>query len=136
MESLAYTLIYFMKGTLPWRKVKPMAGKSRSIRTTWNTILEVKLAAELESPSSLTENLPEEFDIFYRYTRTMDFNDTPDYRGCRGLFRALAKRVGIEYDGEFDWSVGAPGTEKGQRRRGRFCAACEARAMEAQMREI
>ena len=29
----------------------------------------------------------------------------PDYEGLRALFRGLAERVGVEYDGVFDWTV-------------------------------
>lgn len=141
LESLAYTLIYFLRGTLPWRKVKhPNADKHPKL--VWDKILAVKLAAEANG--LITAGLPTEFDIFFQYVRALAFEDIPDYEGCRKLFRSLAAREGIEYDGQFDWTVvgervwrrpttkrsvsGPSAIGEGSQRRRRFCAACEARA--------
>lgn len=158
LESLAYTLIYFLKGTLPWRKVKPPPDADKHPKLAWDKILAAKLAAE--ASGSITSGLPTEFDIFYRYVRGLAFEDLPDYEGCRRLFRDLARREGIEYDGIFDWSVvgervwrrrsmkreaaaaavgkhgkGSSSVPPGgvavaghQTGRRRFCEACEARA--------
>ncbi|TDL20425.1 kinase-like protein [Rickenella mellea] len=148
LESLAYTLIYFLRGTLPWRKLKSSPTNTNTNTTAstaapstpkqvWDRILASKLLAESSTPSPLTAGLPEEFDIFYRYARGLEFGDLPDYRGCRTLFRRLALRKGIVYDGKFDWSVGgghggsgtvgrAAGGGGGRRRKG--CEACEAKA--------
>ena len=85
--------------------------------------------------SPLTAGLPPEFDLFYRYTRALEFEDLPDYEGCRKLFRTLAKREGIEYDGVFDWSVATTKVWKKTGgngvRRHRYCQACAARETEA-----
>lgn len=109
MESLAYTLIYFLRGSLPWRKLVPHnPDLSPSPRHTWDLTLAAKLEAEAADPSPLTKGLPEEFDVFYRYARGLQFTDLPDYAECRNMFRRLAERYGIEYDGQFDWSVGTP----------------------------
>ncbi|OCB88494.1 hypothetical protein A7U60_g4402 [Sanghuangporus baumii] len=151
LESLAYTLIYFLCGTLPWRKVKPPPEADKNPKIGWDKVLVVKLAAE--ESGAITAGLPTEFDIFYRYVRSLAFEDLPDYVGCRKLFRDLAKREGIEYDGQFDWTVvgdrvwnrsakkrsvsGPSSMGGGSQRRRRFCEACEARAaMEAEMNSI
>ena len=52
----------------------------------------------------MTSGLPTEFDIFYKYVRGLGFEDLPDYEGCRRLFRDLARRERVGYDGVFDWS--------------------------------
>ena len=151
LESLAYTLIYFRRGTLPWRKVKPPPEAEKNPKIGWDKVFAVKLAAE--ESGAITAGLPVEFDIFYRYVRSLAFEDLPDYAGCRKLFRDLAKREGIEYDGQFDWTVvgervwnraakkrsvsGPSAIGGGSQRRRRFCEACEARAaMEADMHSI
>lgn len=104
------------------------------ISATWDLIRDAKLEAE----PHLTLGLPPEFDVLYRYARGLEFDDLPDYEGLKVLFRGLAERVGVEYDGFFDWSVPSPspslGASKaggsGGRRavseghRGRFCEAC------------
>jgi len=56
--------------------------------------------------------------VFYKYVRALEFDDLPDYEGLRQLFRGLAEKVGIEYDGVFDWTLGE------RRKRRRTCAAC------------
>ncbi|KAF8737647.1 hypothetical protein AX14_012529 [Amanita brunnescens Koide BX004] len=150
LESLAYMLIYFVRGTLPWRKIR--APQTPPIRTTaasdgdaavsdkenynpvsvtWDMIRDAKVAAE----PLLTLGLPPEFDILYRYARGLEFDDLPDYEGLRRLFRGLAERVGIEYDEVYDWAnkprnfINRRVSEGGGRklRRGRVCEACTSR---------
>ncbi|KAG5652562.1 hypothetical protein H0H81_004571 [Sphagnurus paluster] len=177
LESLAYMLIYFLRGTLPWRKLRAPPPPSPTpsplphphpsqpspsnphphhaynpISATWDLIRDAKLDAE----PHLTAGLPPEFDVLFRYARALQFDDLPDYAGLRRLFRGLAERVGVEYDGVFDWSVppassasattdsaeGAPtGIGPGGRaahggrtvseshKGGRFCEACRKRKM-------
>lgn len=125
-------LIYFMRGTLPWRKLK-----GQTTAETWDLIK----AKKLETAPLLTVGLPPEFEIFYTYVRGLEFGDLPDYEGLRGLLRGLAEREGIEYDGEFDWITGrrakkggkgegkcaVVGDEGGrERKKRRFCRACDA----------
>lgn len=105
-------LVYFLKGTLPWRRVK-----GKDITETWDLIRDKKLAVE----AILALGLPSEFEILFKYARGLEFDDLPDYEGLRVLFRGLAERNGIKYDDQYDWTVG-----KSKSRR-RFCEACNAR---------
>ncbi|OCH89941.1 kinase-like protein [Obba rivulosa] len=123
LESLAYMLVYFLRGTLPWRKVK-----GRTTAETWDLIRDKKR----ETEALLTVGLPHEFDIFYKYARGLEFDDLPDYDGLRALFRGLAEKHGIEYDGVFDWDVPKPGLKEKGRRGSRTCHACAAAAEAAQ----
>ena len=146
-------LIYFIRGNLPWRKTRaspdPPADSDATpsqeeyirqnydpVSATWDLIREVKIANE----DLLTLGLPPEFDILYRYARTLEFDDLPDYEGLRKLFRGLAERMGVEYDGVYDWSVPPTiGGSIGPGRRSisegsgsgsggrRYCEACNAR---------
>lgn len=126
-------LIYFLRGTLPWRKVK-----GSSVSETWDLIRDKKL----ETEAVLTVGLPPEFDIFYKYVRGLEFDDLPDYDGLRTLFRGLADRQNIEYDGVFDWCVARPGSGAGgradegpiepTRKRQRVCRSCSACAAAAE----
>ena len=135
LESLAYTLIYFLRGTLPWRKLKSNTDCAQNPRQAWDRILAAKQQAEASCPSPLTAGFPPEFDLFYRYTRALEFEDLPDYEGCRNLFRGLAKREGIEYDGVFDWSVASSKVwRRNSGKRKRYCAACAAREAAAELK--
>ncbi|KAJ1343602.1 hypothetical protein BSLG_001871 [Batrachochytrium salamandrivorans] len=48
---------------------------------------------------------PQEFAIYLNYTRTLRFDDKPDYSYLRKLFRDLFVREMFHYDYVFDWSV-------------------------------
>lgn len=135
LESLAYMLIYFLRGTLPWRKIK-----STTVAGTWDLIRDAKLAAE----STITHNLPREFGVLYEYSRALAFGDIPDYAGMREMLRGLGIRVGARYPDfddassvsgastngapedwcGFDWMVGRGGESE---KRGRVCEACNKR---------
>ncbi|EIW77836.1 kinase-like protein [Coniophora puteana RWD-64-598 SS2] len=114
LESLAYMLIYFLRGTLPWRKIK-----GSTVAETWDRIRDKKM----ETVSVLTVGLPVEFEIFYKYARDLDFEDLPDYDGLRELFRGLARKLKIEYDDVYDWTL----VQKKPSRR--YCEACARRAL-------
>ncbi|KAK1218437.1 hypothetical protein PQX77_018901 [Marasmius sp. AFHP31] len=156
LESLAYMLVYFLRGTLPWRKLRgpthPPPGIDPATYNpttyTWNLIRDAKLSVEAED--TLCKGLPEEFSVFYKYTRTLSFTDLPDYDGLRALFRGLAERAGIKYDGVFDWTLTDNSSDTGSHRShrhnsrstssdsapaggGRFCEACNKRAAEKEM---
>ena len=103
---------------------------------TWDAIRDKKL----ETESVLTVGLPPEFDVFYKYVRALEFEDLPDYEGLRALFRGLAERSNIVYDGVFDWCVPRPGESRRSSEDGpapkrkrvcRSCSACQAAAERA-----
>ncbi|KXN92102.1 hypothetical protein AN958_09632 [Leucoagaricus sp. SymC.cos] len=157
LESLAYMLIYFLRGTLPWRKLKAPANPPdvsdvtqppndpnhanadhanyNQISATWDLIRDSKLTNE----GHLTVGLPPEFDVLYKYARGLEFDDLPDYEGLRRLFKGLGERVGIEYDDVFDWTVTSDGKKGSYERRyptrsfsegsgrRRYCEACNAK---------
>lgn len=155
LESLAYMLIHFLRGALPWRKIRapdvPPVLSSTSpseqehirqhynpVSATWDLIRDAKVANE----EVLTLGLPPEFDVLYRYARSLEFDDLPDYEGLRRLFRGLAERAGIVYDGVYDWTVppskgssstqnvnsyGRRSTSDGSGGHRRHCEACNAK---------
>jgi casein kinase I family protein HRR25 len=135
LESLAYMLIYFIRGTLPWRKLRshptpptlsnPNPTPFNHVSATWDLIRDSKVTHE----NLLTAGLPAEFDVLYRYARGLEFDDLPDYEGLRELFRGLAKRMDVTYDGVFDWTVPSHGSGRKMSGGGgrRFCEACNAR---------
>lgn len=122
-------LIYFLRGTLPWRKLK-----STTVSGTWDLIRDAKL--QCESAGTLVHGLPREFKTLHEYARGLQFGDTPDYTALRRMFHDLGDRMGVVYPElelagsdvsqewrGFDWMVGRKGE-----RRGRTCEACKKRA--------
>ena len=86
--------VYFMKGQLPWQGIK---GK----KTDKNAQI---LAKKENTPlSELCSGLPEEFAIYLDMCKKLQFEETPNYLEMRKLFWRIAKREGIQFDGQFDW---------------------------------
>jgi hypothetical protein len=57
------------------------------------------------STELLCRGFPNEFSIYLNYTRSLRFDDKPDYSYLRKLFRDLFVREGYVYDYVFDWTV-------------------------------
>jgi serine/threonine protein kinase len=95
LESIAYLLIYFLKGSLPWMGVK---GENREAKHA--AICEMKVAISIES---LCSGLPEEFSRFLGCVRRLEFAEEPKYGVYRDMFRQLFLRERLVYDSVFDW---------------------------------
>ena len=100
LESIAYVLIYFLKGYLPWQGLTN--GKDKFFG-----IMEKKLQIPTEI---LCFNLPDEIGVFLNYCKSLRFEDQPDYDYMRSLFIELLgnflNNVGITKDNlKFDWLV-------------------------------
>jgi len=96
MESLGYMFLYFLIGRLPWQGLRAKGRKRK-----YDKILEKKMTIPVDE---LCKHLPEEFRVYIEYCRSMRFADKPDYAYMRRLFKDVAKRHDIEYDGQFDWA--------------------------------
>jgi len=53
----------------------------------------------------LCKGFPSEFASYLNYTRSLRFDDKPDYAYLRKLFRDLFVREGFQYDYVFDWTI-------------------------------
>ena len=95
IESIAYNLIYFEKGKLPWQGVKTKNKKEKHKK-----IMESKLA---HTPEVLCINLPEEFIKLLKYSRNLEFEDEPDYISIKSMFKNYITKNGGIMDMEFDW---------------------------------
>src|SRR6202161_30947 len=97
MESLGYVMLYFCRGSLPWQGLKAATKKQK-----YDRIMEKKMTTSTEV---LCRGFPNEFAIFLNYTRSLRFDDKPDYAYLRKLFRDLFVRESFQYDYVFDWTV-------------------------------
>jgi casein kinase 1 gamma len=96
LEALGHMFMYFLRGSLPWQGLKADTLKER-----YQKIGDTKRATPIEV---LCEGFPEEFATYVRYSRRLDFFETPDYDYCWNLFKAVMDRNGWTYDNEFDWT--------------------------------
>ncbi len=97
LESLGYVFMYFLRGSLPWQGLRANTKKQK-----YQKIMEKKMATPIDL---LCKGFPDEFRIYFEYCRALRFADKPDYSYLRRLFKDLALRNEIDYDGQFDWRL-------------------------------
>ncbi|KNC51347.1 CK1/CK1/CK1-D protein kinase [Thecamonas trahens ATCC 50062] len=97
LESLGYVLLYLLRGSLPWQGLKAANKKQK-----YDKIRDKKLEVLVDD---LCAGLPDEFVKYITYTRSLRFDERPDYDYCRIIFRDLFIREGYAYDYVYDWTV-------------------------------
>lgn len=97
LESLGYVLMYFNRGSLPWQGMRAATKKQK-----YEKISDKKMSTPIDV---LCRGYPGEFNTYLNYTRSLRFDDKPDYAYLRQLFRNLFQRDGYTYDYVFDWTV-------------------------------
>ena len=86
LESLAYILIYFLHGSLPWQ------GMGQNIYAVKQGV----------TSHHMWEEHPVEFHIFLQHCRSLAFDDKPNYNDYVNLFDNLLREE-FESDSTFDW---------------------------------
>lgn len=98
LEALGYVLVYFAKGgQLPWQGLCP--GAPRKVK--YAAIRDKKCAVPVEE---LCRELPVEFTTYLNYSKSLKFEEQPDYSYLRRLFKDLFVRLGYKKDYKYDWS--------------------------------
>ena len=95
IEGIAYNLIYLAKGKLPWQGVKTKNKKEKHKK-----IMESKISY---SPEQLCKDLPEEFVNLLKYSRNLEFEESPDYKSIKLMFKNHIIKNGDTMNFEFDW---------------------------------
>ena len=97
LESLAYVLYYFLKGSLPWQGIK-----EKTIEEMNKKILDKKMKIKSEE---LGQNLPIQFCEFLEYAKTLKYDEQPNYN----LFKKKMKEIicidndESNFDKIYDW---------------------------------
>ena len=98
LESMAYVLLYFLRGSLPWQGLKIKAKENR-----YKKILAKKKAI---TSDELCETFPEEFKYLVDYTRNLGYTENPDYEKLRNNFLELVKeKLCRTFDFIYDWTT-------------------------------
>ena len=84
LESIAYMLIYFMRGKLPWQGV---TGNKKIER-----YLKIYKMKKNVAPEDLCKSLPRQMTEFMRYVKQLEFEQDPDYNFLRNLFNSILKK--------------------------------------------
>ena len=97
IEGIAFNLIYFAKGKLPWQGVKTKNKKEKHKK-----IMEMKIYYK---PDKLCEGLSSEFTSLLKYARDLDFEERPDYKNIKLMFKTSIGELGEDMDWIFDWDL-------------------------------
>ena len=95
LESLAYSLLYLMKGNLPWHFDEKISNL-RNIKFIFNQKLNIKR-------DYLFRDIPAEFESFFKYTRKLLYDQTPNYSYLKALLQKFTNPEPISAC--FDWIV-------------------------------
>jgi len=95
LEAVGYVLAYFLLGKLPWQG---MLNKNKDER--YKKIMEIKRDTD---PHDLCKNLPSEFEKYISYTRSLEYEQDPDYNMLKQLFLKVLSDEGFCFDHYYDW---------------------------------
>ena len=95
--SVAYMIIFFMKGNLPWQDIDS--------EDEVNKFTKIYLMKKNIKESELCAGLPVEIYKFLKYVQNLDFEEKPNYDYLRSLFIDLLKKKNIIYNERlvFSW---------------------------------
>ena len=96
IEGIAYNLIYLAKGKLPWQGIRTKNKKEKHRK-----IMEAKIQI---TPEKLCEGLSGEFISLLKYARELDFQERPDYKNIKIMFKKSVTKNGGILNWEFDWN--------------------------------
>ncbi|CCA69722.1 probable casein kinase-1 hhp1 [Serendipita indica DSM 11827] len=82
LESLAYTAINLLRGSLPWDNRPRLEADDRSQEV-------VRILKERASPAALSDGFPSAFGELIAYSRGLSYDQLPDYAYLRSLFSRL-----------------------------------------------
>jgi casein kinase 1 len=97
MEAMGYVLMYFLRGSLPWQGL-PANNK----REKYTRIMECKINTTVET---LCRGFPIEFQTYLQYTKSLRFEEKPEYTYLKRLFKDVMMRENFHYDSIFDWVI-------------------------------
>ncbi len=95
LESLLYSMIYLIKGSLPWFELK-----SETMIEAYDETAKLKK----DKIGELLEGLPDAFSTVLSYLKGLKFEETPSYDKIRQSLLSLMKRNGYELDYKYDWT--------------------------------
>ena len=89
IESLGYTILFFMKGKLPWQNLNQKYNEKEIYLKTYA----MKKFMPIER---LCKGLPSNIEDFFKYIRTLKFTEEPNYEYLRNIFKNILKDNGCE----------------------------------------
>lgn len=98
LESLALTALFLLRGNLPWKRRPHLENQLRSQEI-------IRIMKSACSGTDLCADLPCEFGQLLDYSRSLIYQQFPDYEALRALFLDLSGRMGYSLVREpLDWT--------------------------------
>ena len=104
LESIAYILLYFLRGSLPWQGLRVNNKDDR-----YRKICDKK---KNTTSKELCQGFPREFETFVNYVRNLEFTEVPDYDYLRQLLNNVLIKNKISIDYYYDWDEEKPKIDK------------------------
>ena len=95
LESLGYMLIYLYKNTLPWEHIEAINKTDLATK-----LFNIKALIPM---NTLCKNLPNEMTEYMTYTKSLKFDEKPNYSYLRKLFEIMLKKISNANDLKFSW---------------------------------
>ena len=87
IESLGYTILFFMKGNLPWQNLN----QNYNEKDVYVKTYAMKKYMPIEK---LCKGLPHEMEEYFNYSRNLKFKEEPNYEYLRNLFKNILNNNG------------------------------------------
>ena len=97
LESVGYTLMYLLRGNLPWQSIKVQNKEEK-----YKKILNKKKTI---SSKELGEGFPIEFAEILDYFKGLGYTENPDYETCCNKLLNVLQREKMKFDYIYDWTT-------------------------------
>lgn len=101
LESLAYLLLYFLGGRLPWQATEKAKSMAKKDKAPFQQIGEWK---ERITEDEICPGAPEEIVTLLKYAQALGFYERPKYQRLRKMLSDLFDAKGFVRDNVFDWT--------------------------------
>ena len=101
LESMAYLLLYFLGGRLPWQATEKAKSVAKKEKMPFQKIGEWK---ERIAEADICPSAPEELVLLLKYSQALGFYERPDYQRVRQMLSRLFDAQGYTRDNVFDWT--------------------------------
>ena len=95
LESIGYILVYLYYGKLPWQNIKHPDKQKR-----YQMIQKKKQEI---SENDLVKDMTREFLVYFKYVKSLDFDEKPHYSSLINMFKKLYISQQYVQD-EYDWN--------------------------------
>lgn len=102
--SLGYTLLYLLKGELPWMDLPVMVSGDK--------LAEILKKKKEQTPEKLCEGLPLQFLLYFQHVCDLGFSDAPNYLRLKNFLQGLCLQKDFQMDFDYDWILHEKGTWK------------------------